>query len=144
MSSDIVKMLDELAALEIMYAHTSALHAEAMASVEAALEAASPTLAASKYIIEDQYNAFDTQTSEQMDALKDEIKAAVLECGTSVKGIGKQAVFSDGRWSVNRKAFDKLVLNHKAEPIANELLGLVEISKPSVTIRTVGKKEDEF
>lgn len=70
--------------------------------------------------------------NENIERITEQIKAEVLEHGSSVRGQFVQAVFSKGRPSWNTKALDGYAAAHP------EILVFRKPGKPSVGIRNVG------
>ncbi len=77
----------------------------------------------------DKLSAADTNAA----ALEEQIKNAVIENGATVKGQFIMAVYSKGRESVDIALLRGYAAAHP------EVLQFIKVSRPSVSIRTIGK-----
>ena len=92
-----------------------------------------PEVAADLAAIDLEYAPQVEELATKIAAVEAEVKAMAETVGASVKGAGLQAVFTPGKISYDARALDGLLV---AMP---ELAAFRKESKPSVSIRSVGK-----
>lgn len=121
---DIKDRLNQLAELQ---AHREVLRLDLQAKRDAVLAPVAGQLKA----LADEYEPMFAVADEQIARLTEEVKAAVIAAGESVKGERLQAVWVKGRTSWDTKAIEGYSAAHP------EIERFKKVGEPSVTIRTV-------
>lgn len=120
----IEKLLDQLAELR------SAIDVAMLRMNDAIDSVMTPEQKAAIAEIRLEYAPMIEEATAKATALEDEVKAAVVKHGATVKGSRLQAVFTKGRVSWDAKALDGYILKEPA------LAAFRSEGKPSVSIRS--------